>query len=85
MDDLTALENKIDALTKMVEELISRPDETNKQQSLWLSTSEIADLMGIASSTLHRWRAEGSGPPCVKLRGALRYERAAVQAWMATR
>lgn len=85
MDELSTLENKIDALTKMVEGLINGTKNTNEQSSLWLSTSETADLMGIAASTLHRWRAEGSGPPCVKLRGALRYERAAVDAWMATR
>ena len=85
MNELTTLENKIDALTKMGEGLISRPDEIDDRPSLWLSTGETADLMGIAASTLHRWRAEGSGPPCVKLRGALRYERAAVEAWMTTR
>lgn len=85
MEDLTTLENKIDALTLMVQRLINGPEDTHEQPSLWLSTSETADLMGIAASTLHRWRAEGSGPPCVKLRGALRYERAAIEAWIATR
>ena len=85
MDELTTLENKIDALTLMVEGLINGRDETREEQSLWLSTSETADLMSVAPSTLHRWRSEGSGPPCVKLRGALRYERAAIEAWMTTR
>jgi len=77
---LDRLERKLDELLELL-----RGQGAEPEPSAFMSTEETAALLGVAASTLHRWRAEGSGPPCVKMRGSLRYERTAVKAWAATR
>lgn len=79
------LELKLDNLTSLVEQLLAESNEEVASPSAWLGTTATAELLGVSASTLHRWRADGTGPPCSKMRGSLRYERAAVQAWLTTR
>lgn len=48
-----------------------------------LSTPEAARHLGIAEQTLRGWRAEGRGPPYVKIGSKLvRYRAADLEAWI---
>jgi predicted site-specific integrase-resolvase len=38
-----------------------------------ISQTELAQRWQLSESTLERWRAEGIGPPFLKLRGQVRY------------
>jgi excisionase family DNA binding protein len=50
----------------------------------FLTTNDLAGLLGVANNTLRRWRSEGCGPRHVKLsRRAIRYSREAVSEWLA--
>jgi predicted DNA-binding transcriptional regulator AlpA len=43
-------------------------------------------LIGVSPRTMERWRNERSGPPFVRLSArAIRYSRAALCTWLATR
>lgn len=48
------------------------------------SERELAEYSGIAVRTLQRWRLENRGPAYRKLGGAVRYDIAAFDAWVAT-
>ena len=51
-----------------------------------LTARQTAELLGVATITLAQWRARGDGPPHFKVgRRHVRYRRADVDAWMATR
>lgn len=51
-----------------------------------LSTDvQVADDLGIAVGTLRNWRTQGGGPPFVRVRGAVRYRPADIEAWLAER
>ena len=54
----------------------------------FLNTEQLAELLGVATSTIEAWRYSDRGPPYVKLAGGrrgglVRYARAAVEAWLA--
>jgi predicted DNA-binding transcriptional regulator AlpA len=53
----------------------------------FLTTEQVSALTGIAVQTLNNWRStRRGGPPWLKLSGKLvRYEREAVEAWLASR
>ncbi|MGK5534302.1 helix-turn-helix transcriptional regulator [Streptomyces sp. URMC 129] len=54
----------------------------------WYSTDEVADLLGVDSSTLRRWRTGSppQGPPFVRLTSRVTmYSVPDVQAWLASR
>ena len=46
-----------------------------------LSTAEAAALLALSASTLKRYRAEGRGPPFLRLGGRVRYTRADLLKW----
>ena len=46
-----------------------------------LSTAEAAALLALSASTLKRYRAEGRGPPFLRLGGRVRYMRADLLKW----
>lgn len=46
-----------------------------------LSTSEAAAVLLLSASTLKRYRAEGRGPPFLRLGGRIRYTRADLLKW----
>ena len=48
-----------------------------------LSDLEIEQEYGILAVTLRGWRLRKKGPAWVKLHGSVRYERDAVDAWIA--
>lgn len=49
-----------------------------------LTPAEVALLLGVAKSTLERWRIVGDGPPFIKLsRSTVRYRRDDVSAFVA--
>lgn len=48
-----------------------------------MTSREVAELLGIASATLCRWRARGDGPRWTKTGSWVRYRRVDVEAWLA--
>lgn len=56
---------------------------------VFLDTKQLAEFLGISTSTAEAWRYRGGGPPYIKLAvggrrgGLIRYARAAVEAWLA--
>lgn len=56
-----------------------------KTQPLFMSTQEVADLVGISAATLRYWRHEGGklGPPSFTFGNKMvRYRRSDVMAWV---
>jgi hypothetical protein len=47
-----------------------------------LTTEEVAVWLQVAPKTLRNWRSAGIGPTALKLRSVVRYDRAAVEAWI---
>ena len=50
-----------------------------------LNTKEAANYVRLGKPTLERFRISGDGPPYAKLGGAVRYRRADLDAWLASR
>ena len=50
-----------------------------------LDTDGVARICGLAPETLRRWRMTGVGPRFVRLGRAVRYRKAAVDAFLAGR
>lgn len=48
----------------------------------WLTPVQVSESTGIAVGTLANWRVLGTGPAFVKVGRLVRYEEAAVEAWM---
>lgn len=60
------------------------PDESGPALQRWLTTKELGELLGnIPVATIRGWRMAGIGPPHVKLGALVRYERSAVEGWLA--
>ena len=51
----------------------------------YLSTREAADYLGLSPRTLDRYRVSGGGPVFHRFGGRVRYLRADLDAWAATR
>lgn len=64
---------------------MTTPEPVTLDADEWLSTGAAADLIGASSSTLARWRAEGSGPPYARHGRVIRYHRDVLDHWMRTR
>lgn len=47
-----------------------------------LSADQVADFLGIPLATLYQWRHKGAGPEAYRIGRHLRYEPAAVRAWL---
>ena len=47
-----------------------------------LSADEVAEFLGIPVATLYQWRHKGCGPEAYRVGRHLRYEPAAVRAWL---
>lgn len=50
-----------------------------------MNVEEAARYVRLGASTLNRFRSAGCGPNFAKLGGAVRYRRADLDAWMASR
>lgn len=48
----------------------------------WLTTSEVARMLGVTSKAVEQWRSKGKGPAYLKL-GCIRYREEDVLAWVA--
>lgn len=55
----------------------------------FISTAELAEMLGLKSQTLRRWRSVGHGPTFVRFgdprRGRVRYAQNAVDSWLVER
>lgn len=61
-----------------------------ERESEFLTTTEVADLLGLNAWQLDKWRSLSTpqrlvGPPWYKFGGSIRYKRADVAAWARTR
>lgn len=50
-----------------------------------LNTREAADYVRLGKPTMERFRISGAGPVFVKLGGAVRYRKADLENWLASR
>lgn len=50
-----------------------------------ISDADFCAEMGVNNRTSLRWRNEGVGPRFMKIGGAIRYDRADVDAWLRSR
>jgi excisionase family DNA binding protein len=50
-------------------------------ERLW-TEQETAEYLHVAVGTLRRWRAEGTGPPALRVGRTIRYRRSDVDAWV---
>lgn len=49
----------------------------------FLTSKEVAAMLGIGEQSLRRWRTQGKGPPFVKIEGArIIYERSRLESWI---
>ncbi len=47
-----------------------------------LSTKDVAELLGVCTQTIYRWRYIGYGPKAVKVGNYWRYSQDEVMGWM---
>ncbi len=50
-----------------------------------LSNEKAADFLGVASSTLPRWRWSRTGPPFLRVGRSIRYRVEDLQSWLESR
>jgi excisionase family DNA binding protein len=50
-----------------------------------LTTDEAATYLGVSGPSLARWRSKRSGPAFLKVGALVRYERPALDSWLASR
>lgn len=50
-----------------------------------LTEREVSEQTNLSVLTLQKWRWLNTGPPWLKLGGAVRYKRSDVDAWLASR
>ena len=53
------------------------------EKQYW-SSKEFAEWIDRSTITLQRWRSEGSGPPWIKVRGQILYEKEKVYEWLSS-
>ena len=53
--------------------------------AILLSQRSVAERLGVTERTMERWRAEGCGPPYLKVGRGIRYDEADVAAWLDAR
>lgn len=51
----------------------------------WLTTADLAQELKVPVATVRKWREQGTGPPGHRLGKHVRYRRADVDTWLATR
>ena len=69
-----------------MEEIIERLERALAAAQIpYLDTRQAAELTGISTVTLERWRVDGGGPPYVKLGRLVKYRRVDLDAFMEAR
>lgn len=61
----------------------ARVKTTNDTPRTVLNTRQAAAYLGLAVSTLNKWRCHGGGPEFLKLGRAVRYDREDLDAFLA--
>lgn len=51
----------------------------------YLSPADLAELLAVPLETVRRWRKHGEDPQAIKVGKHVRYHRAAVARWLATK
>lgn len=49
----------------------------------FLTTEQVAEILGVRPNTLEIWRSHGGGPPFVKIGRLVRYRSGDLEAWIA--
>jgi len=62
------------------ERVVPAPNERR-----FLRARDVAELIGVNARTIRRWRSEGILPPALEIEGIVRWDRRAVDAWLAAR
>lgn len=57
-------------------------EEKQIHQKNFLSTAEVADMLGISPATLRKWRATDTGPRFYKFNRSVFYKRKDIEAWI---
>jgi excisionase family DNA binding protein len=57
------------------------PTISSVEERLW-TEQETAAYLNVAVGTLRRWRAEGTGPPALRVGRTIRYRRLDVDRWL---
>ena len=58
-------------------------DDVMTTTSPLLTPDQVADMLGITTKTLQKWRLDGGGPPAVFLTArTVRYRQADVDSWI---
>ena len=60
----------------------ARPRKPLDLSKPFMDTPQLGELLGVDKRSCERWRAEGSGPPYIKLKGVVLYDVATVLAWI---
>jgi predicted DNA-binding transcriptional regulator AlpA len=55
---------------------------TASQASALLKSRDVAQLLGVSSSSLSRWRSTNTGPTWINLNGNPRYRREDLKSWI---
>jgi len=56
---------------------------SGRQGRDWITSKEVASLLGISVFTIRSWRHRGVGPPVYRMNSAIRYDREEVLDWHA--
>ena len=64
---------------------VSDQAETTHEPIFFLTTPETARYLGLAVSTLNKWRCIGDGPVFIKLGRAVRYRKEDLDAYVTKR
>ena len=51
----------------------------------FLTTTQVAETLGISGRSLERWRLTGSGPKFIRVGKSVRYASGDISSWLATR
>lgn len=57
----------------------------NVKSDQLLTQQQVSEVLQIKVGTLQNWRADGEGPPFVKIGGAVRYRRQDLDQWIESR
>lgn len=67
----------------MIMKHIDTEASTARVQTAHMTEREVAELLNMSHRTLQGWRSGGGGPRFGKFGRSVRYDRAAVEAWIA--
>lgn len=84
-DPVAARAAMLDEVRSLVGEEDAAPSDggASRSDKEFLTSKEVAAMLGIGEQSLRRWRTQGKGPPFVKIEGTrVLYERGRLIAWL---